>query len=63
MVITGADKESVDTELYSEESVESAIAKLANKDKTNKEFGSSSDDDWGSVGGSSDDDDDSDEWD
>lgn len=63
MVITGADKDSVDTELYSEESVESAIAKLANKDKTNKEFGGSSDDDWGSVGSSSDDDDDSDEWD
>ena len=61
MVITGADPESIDTEIYSEESVESAIAKLANKNKADKEFGSNSDDDWGSVGSSSDDDED-DEW-
>ena len=62
MVITGADKDSVDTELYSEESVESAIAKLANKDKTNKEFGGDSDNDWGSINKDSSNDDD-DEWD
>lgn len=62
LVITGADPESIDTELYSEESVETAIAKLAANNKTNKEFGSSKDDDWGSVSKSSEDDDD-DEWD
>ena len=49
MVITGADKDSIDTEIYSEESVEGAIAKLASKNKTDKEFGSD-DDDWGSIG-------------
>ena len=48
------------TELYSEEAVESAIAKLAANNKTNKEFGGKSDDDWGSVdksGGNDEDDD------
>lgn len=60
LVITGADKESIDTELYSEEAVESAIAKLAAKDKTNKEYGNS-DDGWGSVNGDSGNDED-DEW-
>lgn len=60
MVITGADKDSIDDTLYSESSVESAIAKLANKDKANKEFGNDSDD-WGTVGNNSSDDDD-DEW-
>lgn len=60
LVITGADQNSIDTELYSEESVESAIAKLANKDNANKQYGSDSDDDWGSVGGKSTDEDD--EW-
>ena len=60
MIITGADKDSIDTELYSEEAVESAIAKLAANNKTNKEFGGKSDDDWGSVdksGGNDEDDD------
>lgn len=61
LVVTGAEKESIDTELYSEQTVEAAIAKLAAKDKTNKEYGS--DDDWGSVNKSESSDDDSDEWD
>ena len=61
MFITGADKDSLDTELYSEESVEAAIAKLNADKKADKDFGSSDSDDWGSVGDSSSDDDD--EWD
>lgn len=61
LVVTGADKDSLDTELYSEESVEGAIAKLATKDKTNKEYGGDSNDEWGSVDSSSGSDDD-DEW-
>lgn len=60
MVVTGADKDSIDDTLYSESSVESAIAKLNAKNQTNKEFGNDSDD-WGSVGSGSDDNDD-DEW-
>lgn len=59
LVITGADKDSIDTELYSEESIESAIAKLANKDNANKQFGNDSD--WGSVDSSNANDED-DEW-
>ena len=62
MVVVGAEKDSIDTELYSEESVESAIAKLATKNKADKEYGDD-DSDWGSVSKSnSDDDDDADEW-
>ncbi len=59
LVVTGANKDSVDTTFYSEETVEAAIAKLNAKANAEKEF--DSDDDWGSVGtgGSSDDDD---EW-
>lgn len=59
LVVTGANKESVDKTLYSEESVESAIAKLHAKVNAEKEF--DSDDDWGSVDTSSGSDDD-DEW-
>ena len=61
LVIKGADKDSIDTELYSEESVEGAIAKLNAKNKATKEF-DSKDDDWGSVGDNKMTDDD-DEWD
>lgn len=61
MFITGADKDSLDTELYSEESVEAAIAKLNADKKADRDFGSSDSDDWGSIGDSSSDDDD--EWD
>ena len=60
LVVTGADKNSIDTELYSEESVESTIAKLAAKDKTNKEYGSDDSDDWGSSSDTNSDEDD--EW-
>lgn len=60
MFITGADKDSLDTDLYSEESVEAAIAKLNADKKADKDFGSADSDDWGSVGDSSSDDDD--EW-
>ena len=61
LVITGADKTSIDTETYSEEEMEKAILSL-------KEFGesknnnSSSDDDWGSNAPIEDSDDDDDEW-
>lgn len=60
LVVTGANKDSIDKTLYSEESVESAIAKLNAKANAEKEF-DSNDDDWGSVdtNNSSDDDD---EW-
>lgn len=45
-----ADPDSIDTELYTEESVEGAIAKLNAKNKAQSEFsGKDSDDDWGSV--------------
>lgn len=63
LVVTGADKDSIDTELYSEESVESAIAKLASKDKANNDFGSTDDDDWGSASTKAVNDEDEDEWD
>ena len=61
LVITGADKTSIDTETYSEEEMEKAILSL-------KEFGesknnnSSSDDDWGTNSTIEDSDDDDDEW-
>lgn len=59
LVVTGANKDSIDKTLYSEESVETAIAKLNAKANAEKEFDSS--DDWGSVNADSGSDDD-DEW-
>lgn len=59
LVVTGANKDSIDKTLYSEESVETAIAKLNAKANAEKEFDSS--DDWGSVNTDSGSDDD-DEW-
>lgn len=59
LVVTGANKDSIDKTLYSEESVESAIAKLNAKANAENEFDSN--DDWGSVDTSSSSDDD-DEW-
>lgn len=57
-----ADPDSIDTELYSEESVEGAIAKLNAKSKAQNEFsGKDSDDDWGSIDSKSDNSED-DEW-
>ena len=58
LMIYGADKESRDTELYSEEAVEAAIAKLNADKRADSDFGSSDSDDWGSIGDSSSDDDD-----
>lgn len=59
LVVTGANKDSIDKTLYSEESVETAIAKLNAKANAEKEFDSS--EDWGSVNTDSGSDDD-DEW-
>lgn len=59
LVVTGANKESIDKTLYSEESVEAAIAKLNSKANAEKEF--DSDDDWDFVN-TSDSSDDDDEW-
>lgn len=59
LVVTGANKDSIDKTLYSEESVETAIAKLNAKANAEKEFDSG--DDWGSVNTDSGSDDD-DEW-
>lgn len=58
LMIFGGDKDSLDTELYSEEAVEAAIAKLNADKRADSDFGSSDSDDWGSVGDSSSDDDD-----
>lgn len=61
LVVDYADPDSIDTELYTEESVEGAIAKLNAKNKAQNEFsGKDSDDDWGSVGSKATDEDD--EW-
>lgn len=48
LLITGADKDSVDTEIYSEEIIDKAIAKTKATENANKDFGSD-DSDWGSV--------------
>ncbi len=48
LVITGADKDSIDTELYSEENIESAIKKMNASKSADKDFGDD-DDDWGST--------------
>ena len=63
LYITGADKNSIDSDLYSEEAIEAAIAKINAEKKADSDFGSSSDDDgeWGTVG-SGIGDDDSDIW-
>lgn len=64
LVITGADKNSVDTYTYSEEIIGEAVAKMNSDKNAAKDFGDSSDDDWGSAdiksSGSNDEDD---EWD
>lgn len=63
LYITGADKNSIDSDLYSEEAIEAAIAKINAEKKADNDFGSNSDDDgeWGTVG-SGIGDDDSDIW-
>lgn len=63
LVITGADKNSVDTDTYSEEIVEEAIAKMNSDKNAAKDFGDCSDDDWGSMDiKSSDNNDEDEEW-
>lgn len=63
LVITGADKESIDTDTYSEELIEEAIAKIKSDKSADKDFGDSSDDDWGEAPIGNSGTDDSDEWD
>lgn len=47
-IITGAKGSSIDKELYTEENVMEAIAKIRNANKAEESFGSTSDD-WGNV--------------
>jgi single-stranded DNA-binding protein len=49
LLITGADKETIDTETYSEELVEEALQKVKSNSKAEKEFGDS--EDWGDTKG------------
>lgn len=60
LVITGADKESIDTELYSEEIIDEAIAKINSNKNADKDYGDN--DDWGSAPSSSTATDEDDEW-
>ena len=48
-IITGADKESIDRELYAMEKIEKAISKIAKSQKAGSDFGEGSDDDWGNI--------------
>lgn len=48
-VITGARGSSIDKELYTEQNVTEAIAKIKNANKAEESFGSDSNDDWGSA--------------
>ena len=50
-IITGAKGSSIDKELYTEENVTEAIAKIKNANKAEESFGSESNDDWGSTDG------------
>ena len=54
-IITGAKGSSIDKELYTEENVTEAIAKIKNANKAEESFGSDSNDDWGSADGLDDD--------
>lgn len=59
-IITGAKGSSIDRELYTEENINDAIAKINNANKAENDFGGSSNDsDWGSVS----DDDEDEAWD
>ena len=63
LLIIGAHKDSVDTDTYSEEIIEEAIAKMNSDKKATKDFGDNSDDDWGSMDiKSSDSNDEDEEW-
>lgn len=60
-IITGAKPSTIDKELYTEEKVQEAIAKINNANKAESDFGSTNaSDGWGDL--SSDDDDDEDVW-
>ena len=50
-IITGAKGSSIDKDLYTEENVTEAIAKIRNANKAEESFGSDSNDDWGSADG------------
>lgn len=56
-IITGAKGSTVDKELYTKENIEDAMAKIAQANKVNDDFGTDSNDDWGDVGSNADDDD------
>ena len=48
LIINGADKDTIDTDTYSEEVIEEALYKQKANDKANSEFKTTSDsDDWG----------------
>lgn len=51
IIITGAKGSSIDKELYTEENVTEAIAKIKNANMAEESFGSDSNDDWGSADG------------
>ena len=57
-IIKGATPSTIDKELYTEEKVQEAIAKINNANKAENDFGSSSTSDWGEVS----DDDDEEVW-
>ncbi len=62
LVITGADKDSIDTDTYSEEEIEAAIAKVKSDKNASKDYGDTSDDGWGSADIKSSNDDEDEEW-
>lgn len=48
-IITGAKGSTIDKELYTEENVTEAMAKIANANKAENDFGGDSNDDWGEA--------------
>lgn len=56
-IISGAKGSSIDKELYSENKINEALAKINNAKKAETNFGGSTDSDWGDTSDSSDDDD------
>lgn len=63
LVIIGADKDSIDDELYSEDEMEAAIAKLKSNKKADNDYGDTEDDSWGDGISNLTATDDDDEWD
>lgn len=64
LVITGADKETIDDTIYNEETISNALAKIKVNKTADKDYGDGDDDDgWGNASiKSSNEDDDPDEW-